>query len=381
MMNMKNYITISLTIVFAFAKVHAQEFPKPEMASPESTFYTYLDNERISDPTKYNGKVKKVVRTFTQYEQGYDEATTQKVTMLLNANGALAKTITRTYTYGIEDSKEEINHLEAPKADIKKEGNRIVKTIKNELNEDVGYEYDEKGNDKYVYEHDRLIAFYNNNDSISYNYDKKNRLITIKAFESLILEEFDEEENDTRTLWRSTFEDRALEKMVYMGDLPAKKIIYDKFGEVIDIYKKTYTYSEAKLLKQFQTEYKRYLFDYYEDSLAIDQQKYEEFPRVETNDSIQTGTFQYSKTNKITAYHRTKGAEKETYKITYDTNDQMYLVVGTLTFYQRGKLVSLNIEYEYLYDNKGNPKTIRSYYYLGGEKILDKQTSFEIVYY
>ncbi|MCH2194098.1 hypothetical protein [Kordia sp.] len=123
------------------------------------------------------------------------------------------------------------------------------------------------------------------------------------------------------------------------------------------------------------------MFDYYDTSIPIDKQKYEEFPRVETNDSIQMGTFQYSKTNKITAYHRTKGEEKETYTITYDKNDRMYFVEGTLVFYQKGKLVPLNIEYEYLYDEKGNPSSIRSYYYLGGEKLLHKETTFEITYY
>ncbi len=378
---MKNQILFFLCCGFACANVHAQEFTKPTIASPESTFYEYLDNEHISDPTKYNGKVKKVVRTLKQFEQGYDEASTQKVTMLLNERGKLEKTITRTYTYGIEDSKEVINHLETPKAEVKKDGKFTIKIIKEELPEDVYYAGDQKGDDHYVYTNERLHAFFNNNDSIFYGYDRKNRLIEIKAFESLILEEYNEdEENDSIALWRSDFEERALEKVTYINDLPARKIIYDKFGEVIDIYKKTYNYNSDKLLTKFQTEYKRYLFDYYENSIAIDQQQYEEFPRVKTNDSIQTGTFQYSKTNKITAYHRTKGAEKETYKITYDNNDQIYFVEGTLTFYQRGKLVSLDIEYEYLYDEKGNPKSIRSFYYLGGEKILDKETSFEIEY-
>ena len=59
----------------------------------------------------------------------------------------------------------------------------------------------------------------------------------------------------------------------------------------------------------------------------------------------------------------------------------MYIVIGTLEFFQRGKLVSLDIEYEYLYDAQGNPKTVKSFYYKGGEKLLHKETSFEIEYY
>ncbi|MFK7750869.1 MAG: hypothetical protein AB8B65_20940 [Kordia sp.] len=375
---MKNYIVIILC--FAFANVYAQEFPKPTLISPENTFYAFLDNERISDPTKYNGKVKKVVRTFKQFEQGYDEASTEKVTLLLNKSGKLAKTITRTYTYGIEDAKEEINHLVAPKAEIQKEGNITIKIIKEELPEDVYYAGDQKGDDRYVYTNDKLVAFYTNNDSISYAYDAKERLNEIRMFESLIMEEYSDED-DSVMYMRSQFEDKFLEKVYFKNDLPARKMVYDKFGEVIDIYKKSYTYTANQQLAKFQTEYTRYLFDYYETALPIDKQKYSEFPKVEMNDSIQTGTFQYSKTNKITSYYRTKGEEKESYTVTYDENDRMYFVVGTLVFYQKGDLVSLDIEYEYLYDEKGNPSSIRSFYYIGGEKILHKETTFEIEYY
>ena len=187
---MKNHYIFLLSFCFACANVHAQEFPKPELASPEATFYTYLDNENISDPSKYNGKVKKVTRTFREYERGVDVATTQKTIQFLNTDGVLEKTETRTYAYGIEDSKEVVNHLESPKAEIKKEGNQTLKIIINELNEDVGYEYDDKGDDVYVYENDRLTAFYNNNDSISYRYDAKNRLFEIRTFESLVFSSF-----------------------------------------------------------------------------------------------------------------------------------------------------------------------------------------------
>ncbi|WP_298518717.1 hypothetical protein [uncultured Kordia sp.] len=380
---MKDTIIFFLCLIFAFANVQAQEFPKPETASPEATFYTYLDNENISDPTKFNGNVKKVIRTFKEYEQGgVDAISLEKTSLYVNKNGVLEKTVRRTYSYGIEDSKEITYHLEEPKADIKKDGNRIEKIINRTQAQDDEhlYDVDLQGDDHYVYENDRLIAFYNNNDSISYVYDAKNRLTSVRISESLIAEEYNEEE-DVVSYMRSTFEDKGLEQVYYINDLPARKIVYDKFGEVIDVYKKTYTYTSNKLLEKFQTEYKRYLFDYYEAEVPIEKQKYAEFPRVETNDSIQTGTFQYSKTNKITSYQRTKGAEEETYTVIYDDNDQMHLVEGTLTFYQKGRLVSLEVEYEYLYDKKGNPSSIRSFYYLGGEKILHRETTFEIAYY
>ncbi|MGH1383302.1 hypothetical protein [Kordia sp.] len=374
------HIKLILCLVFAFAKVHAQEFPKPTLASPEETFYSYLDNEKISDPTKFTGKVKKVVRTFREYEQGIDVVTLEKTSLFLNKKKQLEKTVKRSYLFGIEDSKEVINHLVAPKAEIKKEGETTIKMIKEDLPEDVYYAGDQKGDDYYVYVNDRLQAFFNNNDSISYAYDAKNRLLSIRSSESLILEEYNEND-DSVVYMRSDFEDRAFEKIHFINDLPARKIVYDKFGEVIDIYKKSYTYNANQQLEKFQTVYKRYLFDYYEANVPIDKQKYEEFPRVETNDSIQTGTFQYSKTNKITSYHRTKGEEKETYTVIYDTNDRMHLVTGTLVFYQRGNLVSLDVEYEYLYDEKGNPSSIRSSYYNGGEKLLHRETVFEIEYY
>lgn len=377
---MKNHYIFLLSFCFACANVHAQEFPKPELASPEATFYTYLDNENISDPSKYNGKVKKVTRTFREYERGVDVATTQKTIQFLNTDGVLEKTETRTYAYGIEDSKEVVNHLESPKAEIKKEGNQTLKIIINELNEDVGYEYDDKGDDVYVYENDRLTAFYNNNDSISYRYDAKNRLFEIRTFESLTLQEYNEEDGST-TMWRSTFEDRGFERISYRNDLPIKKIIYDKFGEVIDVYEKTYMYTADKRLEKFETLYTRYLFDYYVDSVAINKQDYETFPTVVMNDSLQKGTFSYSPTKKIQTYQRTKGEDSEEYSIIYDENDRMHIVNGTLTFYQKERLVTLPVEYEYLYDDKGNPKNINSYYYIGGEKILHRETSFEIEYY
>lgn len=377
---MNSKLILCLCLVFAFAKVYAQEFPKPTLASPEETFYSYLDNEKISDPTKFTGKVKKVVRTYKEYEQGVDMISLEKTSLFVNKKGALEKTVIRTYSFGIEDSKEVTNHLDEPTSEIKKEGKTTIKTIKEDVPEDVYYAGDQKGDDRYVYENDRLLAFFNNNDSISYSYDAKNRLTSIRNSESLILEEYNEND-DSVVYMRSDFEDKGLSKVYFINDLPAQKIVYDKFGEVIDIYKKSYTYNANQQLEKFQTIYKRYLFDYYEASIPIDKQKYEEFPRVEMNDSIQTGTFQYSKTNKITSYYRTKGEEKETYTVIYDKNDRMHLVTGTLIFYQRGNLVSLDIEYEYLYDEKGNPSSIRSSYYNGGEKLLHKETIFEIEYY
>ncbi len=366
---------------FAFANVHAQEFPKPKLPSPEDAFYTYLDNENISDPSKYKGNVKKVVRTFKQNDNNVTGIAMEKTSMFVNTKGELEKTEIRTYSYGIEDSKTVTNHLESPKATIKKEGNKTIKIIKNEILEnDFESEYDLKGDDIYVYENDRLTAFYNDNDSISYVYDAKDRLIEIKMFESEVMEEYNDED-DSVTYLRSAFEDKALFKVTYKNRLLATKEVYDKFGEVIDIYKTTYAYTDANLLENFQTIYKRYLYDYYDSSIPIEAQKYNEFPEVEETDSIRKATFKYSPKNKISTYAREIGNEKETYKITFDANDRMHIVEGNLQFYQNGKLQKLEVEYEYLYDEKGNPKSIKSYYYLGGKKVLDKETTFEIEYY
>jgi hypothetical protein len=377
---MKKQVITILSFCFAFANLYAQEFPKPKLPSPEKTFYTYLNNEHISDPSKYKGNVKKVVRTLKEYEAGIDVKTLEKVTVFVNTKGESEKTVTRTYSYGIEDSKEEINHFKSPKATIETTGNRTIKIIKNELNEDLGYEYEEQGDDKYVYENERLVAFYNNNDSISYVYDVKDRLIEVKFFESVIAEEYNEDDEST-TLWRSEFEDKAFQRITYENGRVKSKELYDKFGEVIDIYKTTYTYSPTNLITYFQTVYKRYLYDYYENDISIDQQKYIDFPKVETNDSIQKGVFQYSEKNKLLGYKMISGDEKEDYKIKLDANNRMHIVTGVLQFYREGDLQNLEVEYEYLYDEKGNPSSIKSYYYNGGEKVIHKETTFKIEYY
>ncbi|MBC8755745.1 hypothetical protein H2O64_13800 [Kordia sp. YSTF-M3] len=378
---MKNILLSFFCMSFAFANVHAQELPKPELPSPENAFYTYLDNEHISNPSKYKGNVKKVIRTQKEYIAGISSTTVQKTILYVDANGNLEKTEVRDYLYGIEDSKMVTNHLESPKATIKKEGNKTIKIIKSEILEnDFEYEPDLKGDDHYVYENDRLVAFYNHNDSISYVYDAKDRLIEIKMFESLVMEEYNDED-DSVTYLRSVFEDKALFKVTYKNGLLTTKEVYDKFGEVIDIYKTTYTYTDANLIEQFQTVYKRYLFDYYDTSIPIETQKYDEFPEVESADSIRKATFEYSAKNKISAYAREVGNEKEAYKITFDVNNRMHIVEGNLQFYQKGNLQNLEVEYEYLYEEKGNPSTIKSYYYSGDEKILHKETTFEIEYY
>lgn len=376
---MKNRYLLFVCCVCTFVNVFAQGFPLPKLASPESTFYTYLDNEYISNPEKFKGKIKKVVRTLRQYEQGVNPTTVERVTLFLDNNKKRTKTVSRYYVYGIEEYKEEVNHLETPEATITKEGNKTIKIIKDD-DPYAEYGYTEKGDDVYVYENDLLLAFYNNNDSLAYAYNDKNQLTFLQTFESLLLDEFDEN-GETTARWRTVFEVRGLEVLEYQNELPKQKIIYDKFGEVIDIYKKTYNYNADKLLTKFTTEYKRYLSDDYVASVPIEQQEYKTFQRVFTKDSLQTGTFQYSKTNKIIGYQRTKGEENEVYKITYNKEDLMYLVEGTLTFYQKGKLVALDVEYEYLYDDKGNPKNIKTFYYLGGEKMMDKETFFEIEYY
>lgn len=378
---MKNIIFSLLCFCFAFANVHAQEFSKPTLESPEKTFYAYLDNEKISNPAAYNGNVKKVIRTYKEYENGVDVVTLEKATMFVNTKGEFHKTVTRTYSFGIEDSKQEVNHLEEPKATIETKGNQTIKTVKQEaIDEELEYGFDLKGDEKYVFENDLLVAYYNNNDSISYVYDAKDRLVEIKTFESLVAEEYNDEDESV-TYYRSTFEDKTLERVHYKNGKVQYKEFYDKFGEVIDIYKTDYTYSENNRIEKFQTVYKRYLFDYYDGLLTIDKQPYEDFPRVTTNDSIQTGMFQYSQTNKINAYQRVKGEESEEYTIIYDKNDRMHIVNGTLKFYRDGRLLSLPIEYEYLYDEKGNPSVINSSYFVGGEKMIHKQTILEIEYY
>lgn len=377
---MKNIILSLCISCFAFTNVLAQELPKPKIATPEKTFYDILDNESISNPEKYNGNVKKVVRTFKEYMEGVT-VTTERMSMFVNKNNQLEKTIRQTYSYGIEDFKKETNHLESPKTTNEKKGNQLIKIIKQELPEDLSENYyDLQGDEKYVYENDLLVAYYTNNDSISYTYDDQNRLIQTKQFESLIAEEFNEDDYTT-TYYRSAFEDKALERITYKDDHIQSKIIYDKFGEVIDIYETTYTYGKANRIENFKIIYKRYLFDYYEPSVAIEKQAYDEFPRVSTIDSIQTGVFKYTDTNKMSSYEMNAGLEKESYTIAYDDNDRLYWVEGFLQFVQQGKVRKLEVAYEYSYDELGNPKTIKSYFYQGGEKMLHRETTFEIEYY
>lgn len=376
----KQFLTF-LSLCFAFANVGAQELPTPSLPSPEEAFYSYLDNENISDISKYQGNVKKVIRTQNEYTEGVTATTIQKTTHYVNAEGTLEKTEVRTYAYGIENSKTDTNHLELPETSTKTIGNKTIKIIKNEITEDeFEYEPDLKGDDHYVYEKDRLIAFYNNNDSISYLYNSDNQLIEVKKFESIVMQDYNYEDDST-TYLRTEFEDKALLRVRYKNGLLVYKEVYDKFGEVIDIYKMNFTYSDAKLLEKFQTVYTRYLYDYYDSSIVIDKQRYEEFPLVKTNDSIQNATFTYSPKNNISSYQREVGEENETYTVTYDTNDRMYIVKGNLQFYQNGKLQKLQVEYEYLYDEKGNPSTIKSFYYVGNTKILHKETIFDIEYY
>ena len=194
---MKNIILSLCISCFAFANVQAQELPKPKIATPEKTFYDILDNESISNPEKYNGNVKKVVRTFKEYMEGVT-VTTERISMFVNKNNQLEKTIRQTYSYGIEDFKEETNHLESPKTTDEKKGNQLIKIIKQEVSEEeMEYNYDLQGDEKYVYENDLLVAYYTNNDSISYTYDDQNRLIQTKQFESLIAEEFNEDDYTT----------------------------------------------------------------------------------------------------------------------------------------------------------------------------------------
>ena len=371
---------IFLSFCFACANVHGQKFPEPSLPMQENTFYTYLDNENIADPSRYNGNVKKVIRTFKEYQAGVAVIMLEKTTQFVNKKGELEKTVKRVYVFGVEDSKVETNHLETPEAIEETVGNQTIKIVKNKETDDFEYDYDQKGDDKYVYENDRLVAFYNNNDSISYNYDAKNRLVSVKYFESMLTEEYNDEDGTT-TLWRSDFEDKALQLIRYENDVPVEKIVYDKYGEVIDIYKTTYTYSANNLLEKFQTVYKRYLFDYYDSSIAIEKQKYEDFPVVEPVESTQIGTFQYSDKNKIRSFSMKNGDEKEEYKITFDTNNRLHIVEGNLQFYKDEEIQNLQVEYEYVYDEKGNPSTIKSFYYIGGEKMLHKETLFEIEYY
>jgi len=378
---MKKHSITFLSFCFAFANVFAQELPKPSLPSPEDTFYSYLDNENISDVSNYQGNVKKVVRTQNEYIEGVTATTLEKTTYYVNAEGNLEKTEVRTYAYGVEDSKTVTNHLTSPKVTVETNGNRTIKTVKLEIPEDE-FEYVDEfvGDDRYVYEKDRLIAFYNNNDSISYLYNSDNQLVEIKKFESIVMQEYNDED-ESITYLRTEFEDKALFRVTYKNGLLVHKEVYDKFGEVIDIYKTSYSYSDAKLLEKFQTIYKRYLFDYYDNSIVIDKQRYEEFPLVTTEDSIQSASFTYSPKNNISSYQREVGKEKETYDITFDANDRLYLVKGNLEFYKDGRLRSLQVEYEYLYDEKGNPSTIKSFYYVGTKKMLHKETIFEIEYY
>lgn len=367
-----------IAILFFIGTLQAQELPKPIVPAPENAFYKYLDNEQISDPSKYQGNVKKVIKTFREYDPQGKRLSTQKVMQFVNRKNQLERTETREYEFGLEINKTVENHLEQPEFTLKKEKNRVIKIIEN-TQEDV-YDFEEKGVDQYVYENELLMTFFNKNDSITYTYNNKQKLTEIRSYESLILESFDEDETSS-TLWRSSFEENGLTVISYENELPIAREMYHKFGEVIDHYKTTYTYSKIKQLEKFQTVYTRYLYDYYDSTKAIDNQEYEKFPVVEMDNTIKEGVYQYTDTKNIKKYHLTDGKDVEDYTITYDENNRLHLVEGKLQFEKNGESHHLNLIYEYLYDANGNPASIKSYYFHGDKKILHKETVFDIIFY
>ena len=376
---MKNPILYFLFSMFVFMNLQAQELPTPKIIAPEDTFYDYLDNTAASNPEIIQGNVKKVIKSFKKYEEG-NAKTVERENLFFNKSRQLEKTIRQIFSFGIENSREVTNHLESPKVSFNKNGNRIMKIIE-KTPPDNAYEYDPDfdGNETYVYENDLLIAYFNNNDSISYLYDNQNRLIQEKQFISIVAEEYSEDGDIT--YWRSDFEDSALVKINYKNNRVQNKIFYNKFGELIEIYKTTFTYGKAAQLENFETVYKRYLFDFYEHDIPIDKQQYDTFQKVSTMDSIQTGKFTFSNSNKIRSYEMDTGERKESYTLTYDKNDRLHWVEGVVHFVYVEKPQKQKIAYEYLYDELGNPKVIKVYSYKNGEKILQKETVFEIEYY
>ncbi|WP_046745144.1 hypothetical protein [Kordia zhangzhouensis] len=376
---MNDKLALLFFLCVTFVKVNAQKIELPRLESPENNFYAYLENEQISNPEKFYGKVKKVVKTIKQSHEEEALMVGSIETFYMNKQQKLEKSIERFYWYGVEESAEETEYLKTPKFTVKKKGTQTIKILKKEFAASTDYAQEFLDpNDYYIYEKDRLVTFYNANDSISYTYNNAGKLTQIRYMESILSESYDED--GTVTIWKSQFVDRALEKISYTNGLPKEKKIYSKYDESINTETISYTYTAKKQLLKYQTTYSRYHEGEYSNNYLMDGIDYSKLSKAE-EDKIQTGTYTYTASGQLKTYQIIAGDSQSKYTLVYDKANRLHKVIGNLQTTQEDEPNVKSVEYAYLYDDKGNPKIIRQYTLTDGKKELEEEITFEITYY
>lgn len=377
-MNRLHYVCVLIFLVFS--NVNAQEIVLPRVESPENTFYAFLEHEKISDPEKFNGKPKKVVKTSRQFDEDVNPIVISVKTMYLNTDKMLTKTNERLFWDGVEESMVETDHLKKTDFTIEKKGNKTIKIKQNKVVGNVDYSNEFlNGKEYYIYEKDRLITFYNANDSVSYTYNANKKLTGIRYMESLLLESHNDQDESV-TFWRTEFQDKVIENVTYKNGKPIEKKVYSIFDEIINVETNVYTYNANNQLKKYQTTYRYYYDERTSENTPFNALDYSKLKKAEP-DNVQTGTFSYDASNRLKTYEMTTADEKKSYEISYDPAGHLHLVKGVSQTFIDDKSKKHFLEYEYSYGAKGNPKNIRYYTYDSGEKMLEEEITFEIEYY
>lgn len=367
------------TIIFSCIICEAQEdIIEPMLPFPEYSFSDVFDEQKVINPRFLNGKVKTVKRTFTQHET--DES--------------------RLYQENYEYELNEHNEVVFYKSDLEEdylieESFSLLDNshIKNDtiINQDVITYTFKKGRMVLMMEDQTTGGFL---DSIIYNY-KKDKLIEIKGFRSLVAEEYvDDVGFQEYSLMASEYELLNYEQAKYSkkGLLVAKRM-YTNFYENVDVYETTYQY-DGKQIQSYQTTKKSYPAHDIDFSTLYKEWNFNEAKLIDESHEVSSGTYKYDKKGRIASYQSEQIAyhkdgtqeivEKQDYKYVYakdNTKMEVFVIRDYKDIiYERG-ILHQEVIYEYLYDKHHNPIEINSYLLKDGKKHLDKSTKLTITYF
>jgi len=323
----------------------------PQFPAPENKIYDFLNDPRITDPKEMNGRVRHVVRNFIAYGEDGKVELKENETTVFGEKGEILEHKTSNNSYKPAQKLDTINGYHVIIIDL----------------EDFGTE-------EFWYKNQLLMKRINHADGWEeiFEYDNQNRLIVRRkyAYDVSIDENLAAKKEIEAELVR------------YVDDKIYSKESYVFWLEVINVNKVIYAYNNQGFSSRYTYSYKRFLIDESELEKPLETLIYKKEDLVEGEEARYTGAFAYDVHDRLSGFYLSDDFEndfKEEYIITHSEN---LLTVDAIfkTFEEDDTLVK-NVQYIYSYDHQLNPIKIQSYYWRNNEKILEKETDIQIIYF
>ncbi|RZN79061.1 MAG: hypothetical protein EVB11_13005 [Winogradskyella sp.] len=354
----------------------AQTIKTPQFPTPEKGFYSLLQEEKVTNPLALAGKVKQVTKIFNAYKNGEVE-TSERELNIIDEDGNISE------SYLFFENEKFDNYSPKPKQETDSiEGFERINVI---TDNDETFEYWYKDNK--LMRQIMLEEMYFESEQKHYKweevytYDSEGRLATRHIYDyDYIIEEEDD------YVWSSkAFKESEL--ATYKDGLIIDKKMYFYLEDVVYIYDIVYSYDNQKQLKNYTVKYQGYSAENLDFEKSLEVQNYSDAKKSKNTSKAFVGSFEYDTDNRLIRFNLKDlilNNITESYEVSYPENQM--LVNAAINKFEtqvdgNTSKTELKLQYDYTFDQYKNPIDIKSYYWLGDKKVLDKETTLEIVYH